>query len=165
MTLDELLTEHARRAPLTTLALNVKADGLAASVSEQLRLHATRHVFVFDMSVPDHLSWLKVGVPSYTRWSDVERAPVLRERSTGVWLDAFTDDDWWEAVDVHHELASGRRVALVSPELHGRAPEMVWDRVLGAGLQSHPRLALCTDRPHAWLDRVASFSRTEQVAL
>lgn len=165
MTLDELLAEHTRRAPHTTLALNVKADGLAASVAEQLRHHATRHAFVFDMSVPDHLAWLRTPVVAYTRWSDVEPAPVLRESSAGIWLDAFHDDDWWEAEHVRAELQAGRRVAIVSPELHGRAPEGVWDRILRAGLGSHRQLALCTDVPRAWLARAATFSRIEQVAL
>ena len=149
LTLDDLLIEHARRGRQTLLALNVKADGLAAAVAAAIAAHGTPRCFVFDMSVPDMFAWADAGVALYTRWSDVEPDPVLLDRSTGLWLDGM-ERDWWAVESVRARLAEGSSVAVVSPELHGRDPGTVWPRV--ADLAVDPRrtgsLFLCTDRPY-----------------
>jgi hypothetical protein len=142
-TLDGLLGAHR---PGTTLALNVKADGLVPLVVPALDGVDPSDVFVFDMSVPDQLHWLRAGVATYTRHSDVEPDPVLYADAVGVWLDAF-GSDWWGPDVVERHVDAGKRVAIVSPELHGRDHRPVWDRLAAAGVHRLPAVALCTDHP------------------
>ena len=144
---DGLLALHAA-APHTTLALNIKADGLAAPASKALADHGVSgSAFVFDMAVPDQLQWLRTDVATFTRHSDVEPDPVLYLASDGVWLDDFGPLRWWTAGTVRRHLDAGKRVAVVSPELHGRDHRDAWDEIFAAGLYRHDRLALCTDLP------------------
>jgi hypothetical protein len=145
--LDGLLALHAT-APHTTLALNVKADGLAVPAAKALADHGVSGAaFVFDMAVPDQLQWLRTDVATFTRHSDVEPEPVLYLASDGVWLDDFGPLRWWTAGHVQRHLDAGKRVAVVSPELHGRDHRDPWAELLAAGLHRHDRLALCTDLP------------------
>jgi len=142
-TIEEVLAAHR---PGTPLALNVKADGLVPLVVPALAGTDPADVFVFDMSVPDQLHWLRAGVATFTRHSDVEPDPVLYAESSGVWLDAF-GSDWWSADVIERHVAAGKRVAVVSPELHGRDHRPVWDRLLAGGVHLLAGVALCTDHP------------------
>lgn len=130
------------------LALNVKADGLAQLVATLLAESGLDDLFTFDMSVPDHLAWIAAGVPTLTRWSDVEPTPVLADVSTGVWLDAMHRDLWWDAGDLDRLLSSGQVVALVSPELHGRPHESLWQYMRTREMHRLENVLLCTDFPH-----------------
>lgn len=142
------LLDLYKRAASSTLALNVKADGLSARV---VKLLADRGLmsaaFVFDMAVPDQLHWLESGVAVFTRHSDVEPYPVLYERAAGVWLDDFGPQMWWTAQTVTDHLDKGKRVAVVSPELHGRDRAPVWQELRAAGLHLESDVLLCTDAP------------------
>jgi hypothetical protein len=62
----------------------------------------------------------------------------------GIWLDAF-ESDWYQASDVAVWLKRGKRVCVVSPELHGRDPAEVWNRLRPLVDETH--LTLCTDHP------------------
>src|SRR5207253_10360528 len=126
------------------LALNVKADGLQQLLPPLLARHTVTNWFVFDMSVPDALGWLRIGAPTFTRQSEVEPNPAYYEPAAGVWLDAF-DGEWWDAGVIGRHLAVGKRVCVVSPELHGRDPRSAWDALVV--FRSDPRVMLCTDRP------------------
>lgn len=126
------------------LAINVKADGLARMVAEAVRASGVSDPFVFDMSVPDLRSYLAAGIPVFSRLSEVEPFPVYADRIQGVWLDAF-EHEWWTAETIEALLARGLRVCIVSPDLHGRPPELVWAVV--RPLADREGLILCTDRP------------------
>ena len=129
------------------LALNIKSDGLAPAVAQSLEsADAVERAFVFDMAVPDQLAYDRAGVPLLTRWSEIE-APVWSPGARGLWLDAFTDDTWWDEAEVRTQLERGRQVVLVSPELHGREHAATWARVRAAQLHLHTGFALCTDHP------------------
>lgn len=131
------------------LALNVKADGLAEATAALLSEFTVREAFVFDMSIPDQLAWLRAGVPALTRWSDVEPTPVLADQSSGVWLDSMHADLWWSPRDVERLVESGRVVAFVSSELHGRAHEPLWQHIRNQRWAEHNNVLLCTDFPDA----------------
>ncbi|WP_199103032.1 hypothetical protein [Aquitalea sp. ASV11] len=126
------------------VALNIKSDGLAQKIAEELS--SRKHVdwFVFDMSVPDQLSHIKAGNPIFTRLSEAEPSPVWLEHAVGVWLDAF-NGEWYSNDLITRLLEKGKRVCIVSPELHGRDPSSLWERLLA--LPRHSDLILCTDRP------------------
>lgn len=145
MTLTDLLDAWDAAGRRGRLALNIKADGLATPVAAALEARgASDRAFVFDMSVPDQLAHARTSTPVYARWSELE-PPVLTGGEAGLWLDAFTDDGWWDADAVRGHLADGRRVVLVSPELHGRSPLAVWERLRSEGLGALPGFGLCTD--------------------
>src|SRR5207237_5739459 len=100
--------------------------------------------------VPDTLGYVRSGVPVFTRHSELEPEPALYERSAGVWLDAFVRD-WFDAEVVRDHLDAGKRVAIVSFELHGRPHERLWRLLATSGLGDEPGVSLCTDLPAAAL--------------
>lgn len=126
-----------------TLALNIKADGMAATILEQLNEYEELDCFVFDMSVPDMRSYFK-KVPVFTRMSEVEQSAAWIEQSEGVWLDAFTDI-WYDGSLISALLETGKRVCVVSNELHGRPHLPHWE--LLSSISKQPNLILCTDFP------------------
>lgn len=142
----EFLRARALHGPDTPLALNIKADGLAQDVRRLAQLTDAKRLFVFDMSVPDTLHYLRGGLRVFVRLSEYEPQSLLLDQAAGVWLDAF-NSDWW-GMDMLRSLTSrGKTVAIVSPELHGRTHDPVWRRIYGAEAAVKDRLLLCTDFP------------------
>ncbi len=146
MGIEEMLRIHQQYDNALPLALNIKADGLQHLVKKALAEFSLADVFVFDMSVPDTIQWTKAGVPVFTRHSDVEPEPVLYQEAAGVWLDSFYSD-WWEAKTVRRHLDRGKRICIVSPELHGRDHRPAWERLLTQGVSCSRAVMLCTDFP------------------
>lgn len=146
MTLDDFLALAARYPAGRPLALNIKADGLQRLVKEALARHAIDDAFVFDMSVPDTLGYLRQDLPVYTRCSEYERVPACLDQARGVWLDAF-HGEWYDWPLVRSWLAAGKAVCLVSPELHGRPHRAWWEALRANDLHGEPLLSLCTDFP------------------
>jgi hypothetical protein len=139
----DLASRHTDPSSLT-LALNIKADGLATLVKEAIDLHPSLDCFVFDMAVPDMRSYFDVGVPVFTRMSEVEREPAWLGRSAGVWLDGF-EDEWYDLQVIERLLEQGKRVCIVSPELHRRPHLPLWTKI--AKLVGQDEVLLCTDLP------------------
>ena len=149
MTAEAFLRLHHDHDPDLPLALNIKADGLQKMLVPLLEAVAPRDAFVFDMAVPDMLHWLNTDVPVFTRHSDVEPEPPLFDRCSGIWLDGFASD-WWTTDTIRRHLDAGKRVCIVSPDLHGRPHLPVWDRLAAdPDLLSTPELLICTDHPLA----------------
>lgn len=128
------------------LALNIKADGLAAKLKSAMTNYDSDNWFVFDMSIPDMRAHLACGNPVYARVSEVEPEPVYFDTITGIWLDAFHQDGW-QLERIEPWLAQGKRVCLVSPELHGRDHQPLWSRLRETRFLADQRLMLCTDLP------------------
>lgn len=126
-----------------TLALNIKSDGLAGKLSASLKNYPALDVFVFDMSVPDSRSYYNENITVFTRMSEVEQ-PVWLQDSAGVWLDSFYSE-WYDLDIVENFLSAGKKVCLVSPELHGRKHMKFWEKV--RGLSQYDTVLLCTDCP------------------
>jgi hypothetical protein len=125
------------------LALNIKADGLADLLAIALQRRKV-DCFVFDMSVPDSVQYMRRALPMFTRQSDLEPDPTLYASAKGVWLDAF-ETDWMTESVVSAHLSCGKLVCIVSPELHGRAPEPLWSEIRLWSIQDR-KVLLCTDR-------------------
>ncbi len=126
------------------VALNIKADGLAEALVREVRVAGLADWFVFDMSIPDMRAYLALGAPVFTRLSEVERAPAYFAESAGVWLDSFVPE-WYDAATIEGLLAQGKRVCVVSSELHKRPYEAQWEML--KTVSHHPALMLCTDLP------------------
>jgi glycerophosphoryl diester phosphodiesterase len=131
------------------LALNIKADGLQYMISDAIEAARVpvERLFAFDMSVPDALGYIRRGFPVYSRASEYESDQSFADVAQGVWVDNFTGrfPQVQKALEL---LECGHRVAIVSPELHGRPHEALWQEILGSGLHLHPDFELCTDFPN-----------------
>ncbi len=154
LTFDDVLALQAGYPDAPVIAINIKADGLTAAVGEALARHPNaRAAFCFDMSVPDALHYLRAGLPAFTRHSEYETVPSFYDRAQGIWLDAF-EDPWVGPAQILAHLRAGKRVAIVSPELHRKPHEEAWglwrsvlaEADLPAGLVAR-QLMLCTDFP------------------
>lgn len=143
-----LFEAHAAADATLPLALNVKADGLHKWVREAFDRYGLANAFVFDVAVPDARGYLAAGVPVFTRHSELEPEPAFYAAAAGVWVDGF-ESDWATEADLARHLAAGKRVCVVSPELHGRPPAAFWDRLAAMRCAADPRLMLCTDLPEA----------------
>lgn len=140
----DLYDEYGKNS---TLALNIKSDGLAKALDAVLKERGVERYFVFDMSVPDMLGYLRAGMTAFSRHSEFETGSPLDDQVAGLWLDGLT------IPSVHPEtlaafLDKGKTVTLVSPELHGRphrAPWAEWKAVMDARPQGS--VMLCTDFP------------------
>ena len=132
---EQYLPDHSM------LALNIKADGLAEQCLSAVSRIQDR-VFFFDMSAPELLRYLDIGLPVFARQSDVERKPICYEAAKGVWLDELREP-WIRTDDIRRHLASGKRVAVVSSELHGRTHRALWQLLLPFAAERY--VMLCTD--------------------
>lgn len=140
--LESFLKIHgAQNLPL---AINIKSDGLAAPLQRAMTVAKIKDWFAFDMSVPDMRDYIRLGIPVFTRMSEVEQTPVWIDQAAGVWLDAFTNQ-WYEVALIDELLQRGLRVCVVSPELHGRSYQCLWDQL--STLSKREGLLLCTDFP------------------
>jgi glycerophosphoryl diester phosphodiesterase len=148
--IERLIELCKRDAPRVTLALNIKADGLASPLAELLRRLNWDGYFVFDMSVPDTLPYLAKDMPVFTRRSEFELGSPMDDRSAGLWLDSF-ETPFVPPTLLLTALSGKHDIAIVSPELHGRphlAAWQAWRDVLRArGNSSGQRVHLCTDFP------------------
>lgn len=128
------------------MAINVKSDGLHSLVGDFIIQARLKSYFVFDMSIPDSLGYLRQGIPFYTRVSEFELKPALLNESEGIWLDCF-QSDWYGAEVLSQYLDLGKKIAIVSPELHRRPHEKVWDLLKKYDFHLNPLISICTDFP------------------
>lgn len=152
-TLDQFLDIYVESQSRQLLALNVKSDGLHQSIKDALtkRDIAASQYFMFDMAVPDALGYLQHEMPCFTRESELEPSPAFLDDAAGVWLDCF-HRDWINKDTIVKHCDAGRRVALVSPELHRRDRSSAWEtwRLIYRALKADGRqdmMMICTDYP------------------
>lgn len=167
---EEFLDDYIAAGRVGTLALNIKADGLAASVQEACATREIADYFCFDMAIPDARAYLQRGMPIFGRLSELEPPSPFTRECAGIWLDAF-ESVWFDARVLSDVLSVGQDLCIVSPELHGRDPEQLWSMLRGAIAElteqvpprgTTPRgtrcgrVMLCTDLAPAWNRRLAA---------
>ena len=144
----ELLDMIIKSNCSSRIALNIKSDGLQAMLEELFESTNCdkKNCFAFDMSVPDSIGYSKMNFPHYIRSSEYETSLSQLNLATGVWIDNFTGDysQINKAIEI---LKVGKRVALVSPELHGRDYIHLWNKIKHNNLNMNPNFELCTDYP------------------
>jgi hypothetical protein len=128
------------------LALNIKSDGLQLQLKDALSRYNISNYFVFDMSVPDTLGYIKNKIRFFSRQSEYEPEPVFYQQCAGIWLDAFTGD-WYSNDIILEHLANQKQVAIVSPELHKREPHSLWHQLKQQNIHLLRDVILCTDTP------------------
>lgn len=127
-------------------AINIKADGLKDLLLSSLRKYDITNYFAFDMTVPQMIEYAETGIKFYTRQSEYEKEPVLYSKASGVWIDAFENDDWITQTLIDSHIFKGKRVCIVSPDLHKREYKFFWNKLLTFDLD-FSKIALCTDNP------------------
>jgi glycerophosphoryl diester phosphodiesterase len=130
------------------LALNIKADGLNVELLKLLTEYEISNYFVFDMSIPDSLSYLKTNMKTYTRQSEYEAIPAYYDKACGVWLDEF-HHHWIHQETINNHLNHNKTIALVSPDLHKRDYTKEWEEYkrIDKNLNGSKKIILCTDFP------------------
>jgi phosphoglycolate phosphatase-like HAD superfamily hydrolase len=136
------LQNYVKHPTRPILALNIKADGLQAPLMAALQQHGIDHYFVFDMSVPDTLGYQRLQMPFAARISEYEPNNELAHGAAWIWLDAF-HSEWFDNALIESWLEQGKRVAVVSPELHRRPHFPLWQKL--KSLQDQSQVYLCTD--------------------
>jgi hypothetical protein len=87
---------------------------------------------------------LDTDLSVFTRLSEVELSPAYVERAEGVWLDAF-ESEWYSNMLIEDLTKKGKKVCIVSPELHGRPHIECWRNL--KALPTTNQIILCTDLP------------------
>jgi glycerophosphoryl diester phosphodiesterase len=143
---QRLLEIHRDLNSTLLLALNIKSDGLHGAIGELLKKYNVTNYFVFDMSVPDMLGYLKSNLTVFSRHSEYENKPVFFEQANGIWIDAF-ENEWWGEETIKFHLEAQKSVCIVSPELHHRNFQLTWNKLSSMSIIDDPNLMLCTDYP------------------
>ena len=139
----QIYSEYNKNLPL---ALNIKADGLQPQLKELLSKYSVGNYFVFDMSVPDGLVYLKHNLYAFTRQSEYEEKPSFYNEAQGVWIDCF-NSDWINEEDIEYHNKNGKKVCIVSPDLHKREYLKVWEKYKSYKISISNDILLCTDFP------------------
>ena len=130
-----------------TLALNVKADGIQQMLFELLSKYEIENYFCFDMSIPDTLGYIDAGLKFFVRESEYEKINELYENAEGVWIDGFKTDEWISFELIGNHRRNGKKVCIVSSELHGRNKDCLWKRLKIDDILKDDGIILCTDFP------------------
>jgi hypothetical protein len=140
----ELYKQYPINLPL---ALNIKADGLQTALKKLLDEYAIKNYFVFDMSVPDGLGYIKHNMNIFTRQSEYEREPCFYQESKGIWLDEF-HSHWISKDIISTHLTQNKKACIVSPDLHKRDYLAEWGhyKQIEKELKDNS-IMLCTDYP------------------
>jgi hypothetical protein len=145
--LATFLNYYQRNNYDSTLALNIKSDGLNKKIFEYIQHFNLKNYFVFDMSIPDTFSYLNIGIQTYIRESEFENYPLLLNKSSGVWLDQMvgnSNNQIW----LKSKINSGIDSCFVSPELHKREYLSFWDSLRLADVcNTDHKIMICTDHP------------------
>ena len=128
----------------TTLGLNIKSDGLAKEVQKELVKNDITNYFVFDMSIPDTISYLRNGMVTYIRQSDIENNIHFANKVQGFWLDEL-EKEWINSQEIEKLQKFSLPICIVSSELHKRDYLNQWRNI--KNLVNYDSISLCTDFP------------------
>lgn len=128
-------------------AINIKADGLKEVLEEYIQKYQVNNYFLFDMSVPQMVEFVKMGFRIFTRRSEYETVPIMLNEVSGVWVDGFESVDWITESLLKYYMEKGKEVCLVSPELHGKVDyRKFWEQIISWNID-FSKVLLCTDHP------------------
>ena len=144
--LSDFLELYRKLGKSTTIALNIKSDGIQKILKSKLEQFQISNYFVFDMSIPDTIGYQKENLNFFSRQSEHEPVPVFYDECKGIWLDAF-DDIWYNNELILGHLKNRKKVTIVSPELHKRSYSEFWDKLKYDKIHLMQDVILCTDFP------------------
>ena len=144
---EHLLEIYCNSGEGVLLAFNIKSDGLQDLILSILNEYSIENYFVFDMSVPDALGYMNVGLNTFTRESEYETQPAYYERADGIWMDEI-NNQWITEHRILQHSNNGKKVCIVSPELHNRNHLEKWrDYKAMNEIVDMSAIILCTDFP------------------
>ena len=128
------------------LALNIKSDGLCIKLKKLIEQYNIINYFVFDMSIPETLVYLKNNINFFIRQSEYEEKNIFYN-NIGIWMDELTKE-WIKENSIKSNLNTGKYVCMVSPEIHSRDYIRSWIRYKRVvDKYETNKLILCTDLP------------------
>lgn len=139
----EKLSEHNDKY---CFAINIKSDGLKKLLIDSLKKYNIENYFTFDMSVPQMIEYREKGLKYFTRQSEYEKELILYEDADGVWIDAFVEESWITEELLNYHLKNGKKVCIVSPDLHKREYLSFWSKLKSYKVDFN-NVILCTDFP------------------
>lgn len=146
ISIDEFFELYKSNNIESTLALNIKSDGLQEILKEKLLAYKIENYFVFDMSIPDTRGYIRNDIKFFVRLSEVENTLIYKELAKGVWLDAF-EGLWYSPEYIFELLYQNLKIAIVSFELHRRDHISHWQWIKDHKIHLHHNIILCTDLP------------------
>ena len=146
ITVDKLFQIYSSYKNPLPLALNIKADGLQEKLKELLIKYRIENYFLFDMSIPDGLIYLKQDFKMFSRQSEHEMLPALYDVVEGVWLDEF-HSHWINKDIIEKHLINNKKLCIVSPELHKRQYKSEWEDYKYINNNFRESIMICTDYP------------------
>ncbi len=144
ITADEVFKMYHAAGSQEPLALNIKADGLQDMMADLLERYKVTNYFFFDMSVCDTVIYTDKDLKIASRLSEFETEMPFYKDSTTVWIDYFNSDGP-TIQKVIETLKDGKIACVVSPELHKRDYQQMWEQL--KLMKSEEKLYLCTDYP------------------
>ena len=144
LTFKELTYLYQKIGNNQFLALNVKTDGIQGLLKYELEQADINRYFMFDMSVPEQVVYIREGFRTFSRQSEFEKEPVMYEQVMGIWMDEFRIP-WITEKVVEMHLLSDKYVGIISPEIHKNPSEQLWQKLIP--FKNDDRLILCTDEP------------------
>ena len=147
ISVKEMFKIYTKYDSTLPLALNIKADGLQIKLKELLQEYKIKNYFVFDMSVPDGLGYLKQNIKAFTRESEYEKLPSFYDEAYGIWLDEF-QGHWITKEVIEKHIKNNKQICIVSPDLHKREYKKEWQHYKDIEKElSIDNLMICTDYP------------------
>lgn len=146
MTIEDFFDMYNKHGKGLPLAMNIKSDGLQVALKKCLQEYKISNYFVFDMSVPDGVRYLEYEIKLFTRESEYENTPAFYEQSDGIWLDEF-HDHWISKTTIEVHASNGKKVCIVSPDLHKRRYKKEWGHYKDIERDLGISLMICTDHP------------------
>ena len=128
------------------LAINIKSSEIENDLFTILEKYKIYNYFTFDWPVPSLMKALKKNLSCAFRLSEFEKDIV--SNCKWVWIDSF-QKIWYDSEFLESLKKSGLKIALVSPELHGRKSDLEQIKEIVSSINVD---AICTDLPDFWLN-------------
>ena len=142
-----LLSSYLKEVnPDQLLAINIKSTEIEDDLYSILNEFKISNYFTFDWSIPSLVKALTKNLFCAFRLSEYEKDII--PGCDWVWIDSF-EEIWYDTEFITSLKKHGLKIALVSPELHGREFDLkqVKDIVNSVRVD-----AICTDLPNFWLN-------------
>jgi hypothetical protein len=147
MTVSDFFKLYKSTGDGLQLALNIKSDGLQKKLMQLIYDFNIINYFVFDMSIPDSLGYVNNNSKIFTRQSEFEKDLAFYSQVHGIWMDEF-NGNWIKEKDIQSHISNGKKVCIVSPELHKRDFKVEWNIYKNIFAKDYnDNIFFCTDFP------------------
>ncbi len=152
---DEVLSLESLYDFKCQFALNIKQDGLGSLLEFSRSWIEQTNSFLFDGSIPEMIKIRSLGFRHALRLSEFENS--LPWNPDLIWLDSFNSDWWLNNLEIEKLIKDTQmRVIVVSPELHGRDANKVWEYLARLSHGESESVSICTDAPLEFIKYVNS---------